>query len=506
MNPSDYYLERNKKRKRDTDEPENEYETKPKRQEVTLAEFNPREQNISDQLIQLGQNIALVAENQPTLNDTEEAIFSKIQNDFNVILRDAFVKANTAIVTRERNREQVEAVAMEQEELSQATNVKEQFFQNLRGITDRMSQELTIGQQARMFKHITETMNHVLTENSANQDAEQINQTTRIAEIASILYNYSLTQLAVTFTNIYDSTPKKIEQLVSIITASGMAYNYLPTESRVIFENITYFGPLFTLLNRVNPQALLIQNAAATVTTTYYLLKNAGVDTDAAIDGLKEFTKTTATICARDTGKFVCSSASSALTSLQQGATSLLHSITNKLGDILTYEYSVANLMTSSQTSDSSISISSVRTVNTSSPQNSEKIQNSIKSVESLLTTSIDNGGILLAGTLTPPEIIEERFTIINNLTNEGQSPESLDNGSSQISDISDISDDSVTYGTWTFPPRNASGGRKTRHRNRNRRSIRRSIKGKNYKKRRATHKKHRKHNKTIKHRRKRSL
>lgn len=489
----------NSKRKRDVLEDsvsETDIEQPAKRTTVTMPTLNPSGQDLRDQLEQLGTNIALVADSA----DAVDRRFIEIQNELLDAFRLAVDHSKQQLVSRmeqEQEQEQEERLSMQHAEAVQSSDLKERFFQDLRGITDRMSTELTIGQQAKMFEYMTTTMNTILNEESASQDASSHpNQTSRLAEIASILYNYSLTHLTDTLSNIYETSPAKITQLVSIIAASGMAYTYLPDGPRSLFESLSYFGPMFQIMNRANPQIMLVQNSAATVTTTYYLLKNAGFNTDAAISGLAEFTKSAAKACTKTAGAYACSSAAATLSSLQTGAQSLMSSIANGLGDILTSDYlQEDSLLSNSQSSNSSTSssFSSSRTVDSSASQKSHK------SVESLFSLPVESGGIELNGANIPSAVVEERFNYIVNM-HENNTTEMASSQDSTISDLSVYTTDSENYGTWLFPTAMSKGGkqrrRRTAYRKRNTHKKR-----KTYRKRK-THKISKRKNKTKKYKR----
>ena len=152
----------NSKRKRDVLEDsvsETDIEQPAKRTTVTMPTLNPSGQDLRDQLEQLGTNIALVADSA----DAVDRRFIEIQNELLDAFRLAVDHSKQQLVSRmeqEQEQEQEERLSMQHAEAVQSSDLKERFFQDLRGITDRMSTELTIGQQAKMFEYMTTKWTH----------------------------------------------------------------------------------------------------------------------------------------------------------------------------------------------------------------------------------------------------------------------------------------------------------------------------------------------------------
>jgi hypothetical protein len=404
-----------------------------RRNDVDLPPINPPSNNdIIVLLTQLGHNISLVADQDRQAPEQVESVFESIKSELDSALDNAFNEAKRVIKEREQLHQERESMGMGAEEVSQNERLKQQFFADLEKITQRMSSELTYGEQSRMFRIVVEALTARLDEYSLIR-ATQIEKDhlERVAEIASIAYAWASTQLSVTITNIYETAPQVTKQLMAIITSIGIIYNYLPESIRNPLVNVPYLGNLFSIMNRANNDALLIQNSAATVTSIYYLLRNAGMDPTDSITALGSMAESTAVSCARTTGSFVSSNvskamgrlrestgnaifvcrnvSSNAITNLRKSAENVLLTIGSKLGDILTDDYSKFAINDSQQTDISIISIGSARTVNSAQMQNSATSQQSIEIVESLLNTPIERGGIDIGGYI-PANVLEERF------------------------------------------------------------------------------------------------
>lgn len=395
--------ESNKKRSRD--ELSDLQQSKKSRLDITLPEIVPIKGDLIGQLEQLGKNLAIVADEGRMPEREAEDKLNAIKRDIETALTAAFNEANEAIKVKQLEREAATISAMEREEnyRKDLQEIHRNFYNKLQGLTTRMTTDLTISQQAQMFDNIIGNITHNLhLAYDATQEKEP-NYLARLSELYSILYNYVLSYLSGVLTNIYQSGPEKITQLIAIIAASGIAYNYLPETARGAFEHITTFGPLFTLMNNINPQALRVQNSVATVTSLFYLLRNAGLEPKTAIDALANMTK------AITSGTFE---------RVKIGAQSLITGIGNRLTDLLESTYDVTDdyqhLTQDSQESQgvislaSNTSLASSRVVDVNSIPSSLNSLNSIQSMNSsgiLLDTPIEEGGISPLYPSTPSTI-----------------------------------------------------------------------------------------------------
>jgi hypothetical protein len=492
---------------------------KRQRLEVPLNEFVKA--NLVTELTQLGENISLVADANRDPRGSET--FQQIQGELNDALTRAFRNAQENMAIREQQRQSGEEMGMGEAEQDQHQLRRRQFFMDLEPITQRMTAELTHGEQARIFKIIIDGLNNKL--NNVDEPIfapappvprpvpvprdELAIIMDRVDELSSIAYNWALTQLSVTLTNIFQQGPRVIRQTIALIAGAGMLYNYLPEGTRQQFIAIPYLGPLFTLMNGVNPQALLIQNSAATVTTVYYMLRNAGIETGDAIGSLGAMATAAAANCSRATGRYVCSAASSSLRTLRDAANNVVDIIANRLGDILTNEYQNQEFLNYSQdTQVSQDSAISVRTVDVNSIGSNVSSQISIASVVDLLYAPVADGGVDIDPIANPPEIVEERLLAIvqgaplNPIIAEPVQEADADDviavaqvvgvaavaqqPDSQFSDISDVSNNSEAHwSVWLFG-RDSSGGRRLK-------KSRRYLKGRKTRKGRRRQIKHKK-------------
>lgn len=464
-------------------------------------------EQIAEQLKRLGTDIANIADETRDTTTVMNDAFMKLQEDFNIAFADAFNKAKAEIELKRQQRETSEAMAMQQqEELVQlARDLKRTFFKDMQQITDRMTTELTIGQQALMYTEIMTKITKALEMAHTETQPTEPDHIARLSELSSVMVSYAVQQLSVTLSNIYAKGPDIIVKSSAMLIASGMLYNYIPVGARIPLEGIPYFGDLFRLINMANPELLMIQNSAATVTTIFYLLKNMGIDTSESLQQLGTMTRETANICSKTTGKYVCSVTGNMVSGLQNGAKIVSDFIIDKLGNILTSEYNRDILITDSQ--------ESVETSITNMSQSNRSLS-SLKSISSLLDTNIDKGGIDIAGVAIPSNVVEERFDAI--VTGDQSNPvianeievanapvpvaEVEQYFNSQESNMSELTEGSNSEGWLYWLYRNNSiGGKKMRKSKRAMKKIR-SRRKKNGRKRHTT-KKGRKHYKTLKYR-----
>lgn len=491
-----------------------------KRQKVILEAYVPNNQDLISELTQLGQNLALVADASRVPETEISENFLAIQQEINNALQNAFNQAQNVRKQNEQQRIASEREQMGQEEINQFELLQQNFLQRLQPLTQRMSEQLTYGEQAQMFNIIINSIDTRLNENNFNNS--EPNVAALLIELASITYNFALEQLAVTLSNVYQATPDLIRQLTSLIAASGMAYNYLPDRVRSNFVMVPYFGPLFQIMNRINPLARNLQNSAAAVTTIYYLLRNAGIDTTDSIALLGSSAAQLATSCAIQSGRLVCQGVGLA----QDVATSIIDSIASRIGDVLTREYQDIQFRIVDQSQESSStmrSMSSQNTVNTLQSQNSAKSLATVQSISQLLGTPVAGGGISLGNmdgqivqqrlqaisennSTILPDTMEETSAQINTQPPSISFPASLslqesqDTVQSSVSAISTLSEDTeeMHWSVWLFGQSNSGGKRlrKSRRRIGKRKTRRKGKKGKK------TIKRIRKVSKTLKRRR----
>lgn len=474
---------------------------------VNLQAFVPNNQDIIGTLTQLGQNLSLIADDSRVPETVISDNFIAIQQQLNDALQQSFDQAQ---LVRRQNEEQRVASEMEQmgeQERDQFQLLRNDFFTRFQPIAQRMSEQLTYGEQAQIFNIILNSIDTRLNENVFNNS--EPNVTARLLELGTLTINFAIEQLAVTLSNLYQATPDLIRQLTSIIIAAGMAFNYLPSNLRGGFNSIPYFGTLFTLMNRINPQLRNIQNSGAVVTTIYYLLRNAGIDTTESIRLLGSNAAQLVTDCSIQVGRLVCQSASLA----SDAASSIMNSLADRLGNVLTREYQDISFRIESQESVSSVrSLSSQISVNTLQSQNSAKSMAIGQTIDQLVNTPIAEGGISLGEmdgqivqqrlqaimdentAIIPDNIEEENFQIITQPPSVDIQTESYNRSQdSEVSGISNISEDTdnIHWSFWLFGPNNLGGKklRKSRKRNYNKvkkRKTRKSVrKGKKLTKKR---------------------
>jgi len=339
-----------------------------KQKVVNLQAFVPNNRDLIGELTQLGQNLALVADASRVPETEISDNFVAIQQQLNDALQEAF---NQAQLVRRQNEEQrmaSEMAQMGEQERDQIQLLRADFLRRLQPLAQRMSEQLTYGEQAQMFNIILNSIDTRLNENDFNNS--EPNVAALLLELGTLTINFAIEQLAVTLSNLYQATPDLIRQLTSLIVASGMAFNYLPANLRGGFNGIPYLGPLFALMNRINPQLRNIQNSGAVVTTIYYLLRNAGIDTTESIRLLGASAAQLVSDCSIQAGRLVCQGAGL----VSDAATSIIDRIADRLGNVLTSEYQDFSFRVESQESVSSVrSLSSQITVNTLQSQNLTK-------------------------------------------------------------------------------------------------------------------------------------
>ncbi len=491
------------------------------RVDVNVPPINvPSNNDIIQLLSQIGSNISLVADAQRQPPERTESNFETLKSELMLVLVNAFENAQNQVQLQEQNRQEAETMGMDSEEASQHELLKRQFFADLEPLTRQMSETLTYGEQARMFRIIIEALRERINNYNINRNTQiETDHLDRVAEIASIAYSWASTQLSVTITNVYSTAPDVTKKLMAIITSIGIIYNYLPEGIRTPLINVPYLGNLFGLMNRYNNDALLIQNSAATVTSLYYLLRNSGMDPTESINSLSSMATATSISCARTTasyarrsisqvqsqartsGTFICKNVSGAIDSIRQSAEIVLNNIASRLGDVITADYNnfaINNSQGDSQLTDNTLvtqaSFMSNHTVNVNENQNSLISEQSIEIAESLLNTPVPDGGIDVGGFMSN-EVIEERFNpileglvtapIIASPVNMVESVDAVPVAETFSSDSSVDSSEDMNWGIWLFG-RSHAGGRRFRNRkSRRNKKLMKTKKGKG--KRRST-------------------
>jgi hypothetical protein len=299
-----------------------------------------------------------------------------------------------------------------------------------------------------MFEFILTSINSRISETISNRGPST---TVILIGLANASYNLALELLGITISNIYQATPQITTQLVSLITASAMIFNYLPEMVRRQYVAIPYLGPLFTLMNRVNPVAVRVQNSAAIVTTIYYLLRNAGIDTTESIATIGSSAQELISTCSIEVGRFVCSGAGL----VSNSVTSIVNTLSTRLRKVLTQNYSDSQQSSAHESSQSSISslssISSQRSVNLSETQNSNRTEVTIQNVQMLLNTPVSEGGININPNIIPGEIVEQRLNAI--ALEDSSNPIIAAEPEQQDSVASDItgSESQLNWSAWLF-------------------------------------------------------
>ncbi len=495
----------------------------------------PTSTSVVDQLRQIGENIDAAAN---SADPSNQAAFDNIITEFTNTFNSSTSQVAQALITN-----------------GEEDDVKRQFVASLKSVTDRMMDELSVADQAKMFKLIIDIINAKLTDNQMIQELErEPNQQGRVKELiskmASVLFNYAMIQMSTTISNIYQATPRVLRQMTAAITATCMIYNYAPSQIRSALEILPTVGSMFRVMNSVNPEIVVAQNSVAAVTTIYYLLRNAGIDVTPAINSLGEMAKGAAIMCTRPAKEFVCKKVDEGMNKMQEGASNVLNTIGDKFADTLMNYYSVGKAFDDSFSRASSISsVSSMSTassmpsltrsnysvapnqlipqsqhmlasvnslssatliIDTASLSDSERTRQSVASVESLFSISIDDGGIDLSAYNYPPEILAQRFDAIvqGDVSNAiiaqpiqtasevipVVNAEAMYSQESDISDLTENSNNDEAMLAWLFGNNNSSGGMKVRRKKSktSRKLALRTKKRRINKRRKTTKRKHR--------------
>lgn len=472
-------------------------------------------QDILAQLNALGTQIRTVAQTERDTVTDMTSKFNQLKEEFDAAFETALDNAITTLNLSEQTAQAEEAERMMSEEakLQRARQARHNFLENMKNITDRMTMELTVGQQAAMFQYIETQIQKRLEKEHETRKEQEPNQLARLSEVSSIALSYTLQQLSVTITNVYNTGPKLATQLIAVLTSAAMVYNYLPETMRGLYESIPYFGPIFVIMNKINPEAVLVQNSIATVTTIFYLLRNAGMDQTESIAALGAMTREAIGLCAREGTRLVCNAASMAAANtamigsqLQTASQAVLSKIADRLGYLLTSEYQQQEtFVEDSQPSFSSLNnntVASARDVSINASINTEATRLSIQSTGLMLDTPVTEGGIDFVGTAIPATVVDDRINIVASPIETADTAmpvaeveQYFDSQETAHSDMSDLSTDSSgIFAPWFWPTR---GGKRMKRSRRNMKS-KRTRKGRKGRKKHFT-KKGRKHHRTLK-------
>jgi len=327
---------------------------------VDLPPFPVQNNDINTMLRGLGEQLVLVAD---ARRDPEiDQKYTELKTRLEGVLSGAFQQTRELVDRRISERRAGEMEGMGQEDILVEQNLRGQFLIDISRITDQMTSTLTHGAQAAMFRDVLTFLNseyngEMRERVRARERLELANMPPQpelpelpdmgelrlMSEITSIVFTQMMSLLSVVLVNIYNVGPAVARQTIAVLTAQGMIYNYLPEMVRNAFVVIPYFGPLFQAMNRINPQLVLVQNTATALTTIYYLLRNAGIDTTPAINSMRNMVTTVVSNRLVQFGRATAGVAIGTLnviqTQLQTQVTSLSQIISNRLGDILTAEY-----------------------------------------------------------------------------------------------------------------------------------------------------------------------
>jgi hypothetical protein len=414
------------KKRSNNDNNDNNSSSRKRSKVVDINEIENNTTSILDKLKSLGTQIQETAiVDRSSVDDVRSrynVIKQQLEDEFNSIMSitEQQVSAN------QQQREVQEREGMGGQEYIQYQNLRQDFLSKLDKITNNISKQLTYGEQVEIYNAVLIRLNDILVTGhpKLRDEPDQLN---RLRNLTTVITNWAMDQISITLTNIYTSSPTITRQFIAILSATTMIYNYLPSGLRGAFANIPYFGPLFNILNTLNPQTVVVQNTFATVTSIYYLLRNAGIETQQTIDALSESVINISRACGNQMGQFICTNVSSAYNGLQTGYANIIETLGERLGEILASQYQNLNDMNFDETpspleesqntrfsdiSGLNNSIASRRSVNVNNvPESviSRTSQVSVQSVNQLLRTPIEEGGIDV-GNMIPEQIVNDRM------------------------------------------------------------------------------------------------
>lgn len=502
------YTQENESRKRAREDDETYQPNK----KITLDKttIDEDKNKVLQQLSEIGKQLLSISKKDKETEEEMRSKFEEIKTQFDTAFNSALENAITTLNLSEQTTqiEEAERMMTEEDKLQRAREARNIFLTRMKNITDRMTTELTVDEQTKLFEYIEKQMKTKLEHEYEIRQAKEPNQLSRLAEVSSIVVSYALEQFSIVVTNVYNKGPEISTQIIAILTATAMIYNYLPINIRGEFTKIAYLGPLFEMMNVINPDILVVQNSIATVTTIFYLLRNAGMDQTETIRALGSMAIEVTALCIKTTGRFICNTSNIAIDNLQQIGTKLqtasinvLSNISNRLGHLLTQEYhEQETFLEDSQPSFNSLN-NKMGSTKDPSINTSAASQKSIESVASMLDTPVTEGGIDLAGTAIPSTIVDDRFNIIASQIELAESSMPVaevelyfDSQETAHSSISELSNDSSRM----FAPWFWSRGGKRMKRSRRNMKLKKTKNRRKGRKNRLT-KKGRKHCKTLK-------
>lgn len=435
-------------------------------------------------------------------------------------LNDIIENQRRLLDIRDREISQMEYADAEANILSMQDRQKQEFFNNLIQVKELMGQTLIYSEDPQVYESILNDLRSKLIDINTIQEPDHL---ARVSEIFNIMYNKTLEQVSIGISNVINDSPDKIKKITAILASMLMLYSYQTEEVRNLYNNIPYFGLLFQTINKTNNILRSTTNVAGTITSIYYLLRNSGIDIDECIGLVRNIVSQTSLSAAQIISKKSVSISTDALNLASKTANitisvtesiinSLSRQLANQLGNLLTSNYQDIDIVIDSQ--DTLESVKSVKTPISYHSADSLTSTASYKSVQQLLETSIEDGGIdgiIQNQNLTPKEseTIETRFNaiadgistnpIIKGINEEGDIIEQGKSIEHQDSQNSTLSDESVSWNIWLYGKDNV-GGKRRRKSFRNIK-LNRSKKIKKVKKiKRSTRKDRRRYKTTRKH------
>lgn len=311
---------------------------KPNPVQLNDIQISPSTNNILEELKLLGEQINKVAIASTSSPSVVNEKYEEIKNKFLTAFNEIMDNTKQLLERDQQNRQEQENQAFLEQQNYQLQQLRSSFLSSISTLTDRIASDLTYGDQSRIYQDILFSLNNRLNERTT-QLVNEPNHLLQLRELGFIIYTWSMEQITITLTNLYQSSPQITRQFIAILSASTMIYNYLPESMRSLFIVIPYFGPIFKLMNTLNPQVVIAQNTIATVTSIYYLLRNAGIETADTIDSMKASVVQISQLCALQTGIYTCNNVNAAFQSLSAGSQNILNLIGSKLGDLLGNPY-----------------------------------------------------------------------------------------------------------------------------------------------------------------------
>jgi hypothetical protein len=377
--------------------------------------------SLKDYLSELGQNIVRDAEIDPS------AEADAFETQIIQTIRQAVGRELIAKQERERESEADERRKMQGEEDREHRNLGEHFRQDLNGILNEIIvqiQKLSYGQQARIYRFILVTLSNILEQLMLLNTPGDTDQIQRISEITTGIINFTLVQVGATLSNLYDSAPEITTRTLAIITAGLMLYPYQPADVQELYVQIPYFGPFFATMNSASGFLRIVSNTSGTITSLFYLLRNAGIDLGPTLANLSEMGRTTVQVCARSgadaastllgktartldsSANLVCTTGVNTIEQIGRTTTGLIRLLAERLSYYITPDYSNLRIIIDDN-QDSQGSMPTRISTLTGQSQNSIMSQ---AAIERLLNTSRASGG---AGSVLNQNLPSEEQSIV---------------------------------------------------------------------------------------------